>query len=58
MVFHDPFQGLGLLVLSEVGLTVASVIRAHRETLAIAIKYRMRHRYGVPEHWLPPEDRR
>src|SRR5262249_26474464 len=49
MVFHDPLQGLGLLVLSEVGLTVASVIRAHRETLAIAIKYRMRHRYGVPK---------
>lgn len=58
MVFHDPLQGLGLLVLSEVGLTVASVIRAHRETLAIAIKYRMRRRYGVPQDWLPPEDRR
>jgi hypothetical protein len=58
MVFHDPLQGLGLLVLSEVGLTVASVIRAHRETLAIAIKYRMRRRYGVPEDWMPPEERR
>lgn len=58
IVFHDPLQGLGLLVLSEVGLTVASVIRAHRETLAIAIKYRMRRRYGVPKDWLPPEDRR
>jgi hypothetical protein len=58
IVFHDPLQGLGLLVFSEIGLTVASVIRAHRETLAIAIKYRMRQRYGVPKDWLPPEDRR
>jgi hypothetical protein len=34
------------------------VIRAHREMLAIAINYRIRRRYGVPEDWLPPDDRR
>jgi hypothetical protein len=46
MVFHSPLQGLGLLVLSEVGLTVAAVSRAGRETLIVAVKYRLRQRLG------------
>lgn len=56
--FHDPVHGLGLLVFSEVGLTIATAARAGRETLAIWIKYRMRERLGVPPDWMPPEDRR
>lgn len=58
MVFHDPLQGLGLLALSEIGLTVAAVSRAARETLVVAIKYRLRERWGIPPDWVPPEDRR
>ncbi len=57
MVFHSQLQGLGLLVLSEVGLTVAAVARAGRETLVVAIKYRLRQRLGIPLDWVPPEDR-
>jgi hypothetical protein len=58
MVFHSPIQGLGLLVLSEIGLTVAAVSRGARETLVIAVKYRLRERLGIPHDWVPPEDRR
>ena len=57
MLFHSPLQGLGLLVLSEVGLTVAAVSRGARETLVIAVKYRLRERLGIPPDWMPPEDR-
>jgi hypothetical protein len=57
MLFHDPLQGLGLLALSEIGLTVAAVSRAARETLVIAVKYRLRERLGIPLDWIPPEDR-
>jgi hypothetical protein len=57
MVFHDPLQGLGLLVVAEVGLTVAAVSRAARETLVVAVKYRLRERMGIPTDWVPPEDR-
>jgi hypothetical protein len=57
MLFHNPLQGLGLLALSELGLTAAQVIRAGRETLVIAVKYRLRQRLGVPIDWMPPEDR-
>jgi hypothetical protein len=58
MLFHDPLQGLGLLALSEIGLTVAAVSRAARETLVVAVKYRLRERLGLPPNWMPPEDRR
>ncbi|MGH2831463.1 MAG: hypothetical protein ACRDK2_01705 [Solirubrobacteraceae bacterium] len=58
MLFHDPLQGLGLLALSEIGLTVAAVSRAARETLVVAVKYRLRERWGIPPDWVPPEDRR
>ena len=57
MVFHSPLQGLGLLVFSEVGLTVTAVSRAARETLVVAVKYRLRERLGIPIDWAPPEDR-
>lgn len=57
MVFHSPLQGLGLLVVAELGLTVAAVSRAARETLAVAVKYRLRERLGVPVDWEPPENR-
>jgi hypothetical protein len=56
-LFHDPLQGLGLLALSEIGLTVAAVARGARETLVIAVKYRLRERFGIPLDWVPPEDR-
>lgn len=58
MVFHNPLQGLGLLVVSELGLTVAAVSRAARETLVVAVKHRLRERLGIPSDWVPPEDRR
>jgi hypothetical protein len=58
MLFHNPLQGLGLLALSEIGLTVAAVSRATRETLVVAVKYRLRERWGIPPDWVPPEDRR
>lgn len=54
MMFHSPLQGLGILVLSEIGLTIAAVSRAGRETLAIAVKYRLRERLGIPSDWEPP----
>jgi hypothetical protein len=57
MLFHDPLQGLGLLALSELGLTVAQVTRAGRETLAVWVKYRLREKLGIPLDWMPPEDR-
>jgi hypothetical protein len=57
MLFNDPLQGLGLLALSEIGLTVAAVSRAARETLVVAVKYRLRERWGIPPDWKPPEDR-
>ncbi len=57
MLFHSPLQGLGLLVLSEVGWTVAAVSRGARETFVIAVKYRLRERLGIPPDWIPPEDR-
>lgn len=47
-LFHNPLQGLGLLLLSEVGMTVAAVSRAARETFVIAVKYRLRERLGIP----------
>jgi energy-converting hydrogenase Eha subunit C len=56
MLFHNPLQGLGLLALSEIGMTVAAVTRAARETLAVAVKYRLRERLGIPPDWVPPED--
>jgi hypothetical protein len=56
MLFHDPLQGLGLLVASEVGLTIIAVSRASRQTLAIAAKYHLRKILGVPPDWMPPED--
>ena len=58
MLIHSPLHGLGLLVVSEIGLTVAAVARAGRETLVIAVKYRLRDRLGLPPDWMPPEDRR
>jgi hypothetical protein len=58
ILFHSPLQGLGLLVLSEAGLTVAAVARAGRETLVVAVKYRLRQRLGIPLDWVPPEDHR
>lgn len=58
MLFHSPLQGLGLLVLSELGLTIAAVSRGARETFVIAVKYRLRERLGIPPDWMPPEDRR
>lgn len=57
MLFNDPLQGLGLLALSEIGLTVAAVSRGVRETLVVAVKYRLRERLGIPPDWMPPEDR-
>jgi len=48
MLSHSPLQGLGLLVLSEIGLTVAAVSRGARETFVIAVKYRLRERLGIP----------
>ncbi len=57
MLFHSPLQGLGLLVLSELGLTIAAASRGARETFVIAVKYRLRERLGIPPDWMPPEDR-
>jgi hypothetical protein len=57
MLFHDPWQGLGLLAASEIGLTIVAVSRGARQTLVIAAKYHLRRKLGVPPDWMPPEDR-
>jgi len=57
MLFHDPWQGLGLLAASEIGMTIVAVSRGVRQTLVIVAKYHLRQRLGVPPDWMPPEDR-
>ena len=57
-ITHDPLRGLAVLILSEIGITVAQLAGAARSTAVIAVKWRMRERYGIPPDWVPPEDRR
>jgi hypothetical protein len=54
---HDPLRGLAVLVVSEIGITIAQVVGAARSTAVIAVKWRMRQRLGIPADWVPPEDR-
>ena len=56
-VVHDPLRGLAVLVVSEIGITVAQIVGAVRSTAVIAVKWRMRQRLGIPPDWVPPEDR-
>lgn len=54
---HDPLRGLAVLIVSEIGITVAQIVGAARSTAVIAVKWRMRQRLGIPADWVPPEDR-
>lgn len=56
-IAHDPLRGLAVLVVSEIGITVAQIVGAARSTAVIAVKWRMRQRLGIPPDWVPPEDR-
>jgi hypothetical protein len=56
-MYAHPFQGLGVVVLVDGAILVASLRRAVRETVVIAAKYHLRRMLGVPADWLPPEDR-
>lgn len=56
-ITHDPLRGLAVLVVSEIGITVAQLAGAARSTAVIAVKWRMRERFGIPPDWVPPEDR-
>jgi hypothetical protein len=55
--FAHPLQALGIVVFTQGSLLVVGLGRAVRETIVIAAKYHLRHWMGVPEDWLPPEDR-
>jgi hypothetical protein len=56
-IAQDPLRGLAVLVVSEIGITVAQIVGAARSTAVIAVKWRMRQRLGIPADWVPPEDR-
>ena len=56
-IAHDPLRGLAVLVVSEIGITVAQIAGAARSTAVVAVKWRMRQRLGIPPDWIPPEDR-
>jgi hypothetical protein len=54
---NDPLHALGLVVATEAGIVVVSIMGAVRASAVIAVKYHLRHIFGVPPDWLPPEDR-
>lgn len=55
-VFDHPFDALGVVILAEGSILVASLGRAARQTVVIAAKYHLRRALGVPPDWIPPED--
>jgi hypothetical protein len=55
--FSHPLQALGIVILAQGSVLLAGLSRAVRETLIIATKYHLRRAMGIPEDWLPPEDR-
>jgi hypothetical protein len=52
-----PFRGLGVLIIGEFGLALASVTRAFHEELYLASRYRfrdhLRRLFNVPSDWEP-----
>lgn len=48
-----PLRGLGVVILGEFGIIVASVTRGFREELYLATRYHLRRVFRVPPDWRP-----
>jgi hypothetical protein len=53
MAVDHPMRGLGVVVLGEFGIVVASVTRAFREEAYLATRYHLRRFFRVPPDWRP-----
>lgn len=51
-ITHDPLRGLAVLVIAEVGISVAQLLGAATSTACIALKFHLRKRLGIPPDWV------